>query len=74
MVTPELSGPTTGRPEHPNIEDAIENDLQYNFMKMIQTLKEEMKSSLKEIEKKTTKKWKKSTNPLKKNKKKQSIR
>ena len=43
-------------------------------MKMIEALKEEMKNSLKEIEEKTNKNWKKSTNPLKKNKRKQSIR
>ena len=58
MAPPEPSGPTTGRPEHPNPEEAEENNLKYNFMKMIETLKEEMKNSLKEMEEKT-KNWKK---------------
>ena len=55
MAMPEPSGPTTGRPEHPNPEEAEENDLKYNFMKMIATLKGEMKNSLKEMEKKDKK-------------------
>lgn len=42
--------PTTGRPEHPNPEEAEENDLTYEFMKMIETLKDERKNSLKEME------------------------
>ena len=41
MATPEPSGPTTGRPEHPNPEEAEESDLKNNFIKMIETLKEE---------------------------------
>lgn len=39
-------------------------------MKMIEALKTEMNNSLKEIEEKTTKNWKKSINSLKKAKKK----
>ena len=39
MVPPEPSGPTTGRPEHPNPEEAEENNLKKNFMKMKETLK-----------------------------------
>ena len=41
----ELSGSTTGRPEHSSPKEAEENDLKYNFMKMIETLKEEIKNS-----------------------------
>ena len=47
MVTLEPSGPTKERRERPNPEEAKENVLKYNFIKMIQTLKEEMKNSLK---------------------------
>ena len=68
MATPEPSGQKTGRPEHPNPEKAEENGLKYNFMKMIETLKEEMKNFLKEMEEKT-KAWMKSINLLKKGKK-----
>ena len=56
MAPPEPSGPTTGRPEHPNPEAAEESDLHYNFMKKIATLEEEMKNSLKEMEEKKQKK------------------
>ena len=56
---PETSGSTTARPEHPNADEAEENNLKNNFMKMIEALKEEMKNFLKEKEKKTTKNWKK---------------
>ena len=68
------SDSTTARLEHPNIDEAEENDLKNNFRRMFEALKEEMKNSLKEMEKKTNKKWKKSTNPLKKTKKRQSNR
>ena len=44
------------RAEQPNPKEAKENILKYNFLKMIKTLKEEMKNSLKEIEKNTNKK------------------
>ena len=70
MATPEPSGPTKQSPEHPNAEEAEENNLKYNFMKMIETFKEEIKNSLKEMEKKT-KNWKKSINLLKITKKNQ---
>ena len=43
LVTPEPNGHTTGRPDHPNPEEVEENDLKNNFMKMIETFKEEMK-------------------------------
>ena len=56
IAIPEPNGPTTGRHEHPNPQKAEENDFKYNFMKMIQSLREEMKNSLKEMEEKTNKK------------------
>ena len=53
---PETSDSTVARPKHPNTDEAEENDIKNNFMKMIETLKEEMKNSLKEMEEKTNKK------------------
>lgn len=47
-------------------DEAEENNLKTNFIKMIDTLKEEMKNSLTDIEKKMTKNSKKSINPFKK--------
>ena len=41
---------------------------------MLEALKEEMKNSLKEMEEKTNKNWKKSINPLKKTKEKKTIK
>ena len=40
MVTPDHSGHMIGWPEHPNSEKAEETGIKYNFMKMIETLKE----------------------------------
>ena len=56
MTPPEPSNSTTARPEHPNAEETEENHLENNIMKIINYLKEEMKNSFKEIEKKTNKK------------------
>ena len=50
MVTPEPSGHITGRPDHRNPEEAKENNFKHNFMTMMETFKEEMKNSLKEME------------------------
>ena len=69
LVTPEPSGHSIGRFEHPNPEEAEENNFKCNFMRMMETFKEEMKNSLKEIEEKTNKNWKNSTNLSKKHKK-----
>ena len=44
------------RPQYPNADETKENNLKNNCMKMIELLKEEMKNSLKGIEKKTKKK------------------
>ena len=52
---PEPNGHTTGRP-HPKAEGAEENHVKYNFVKMTETLEEEMKNTLKEMEKRTKKK------------------
>ena len=57
MAPPEPSGPTIARHEHANTDEAEENDLKNNFMKMIEALKEEMKISLKEMEEKTKRKF-----------------
>ena len=51
-IAPEPSGHTTGKPDHPNPEEAEENNIKYHFLKTIETLKEEKRNSLKEIEKK----------------------
>ena len=56
--------PTTARPEQPNMDEPEENDLKNNFKKMFESLKEEMRNSLKI--------WKTSANHLKKTKKKKS--
>ena len=65
MATPESSGPTKRKPEHPNPEEAKENILKYNFLKKIESLNEEMKTSLKEMEEKTNKKLKEINKSLK---------
>ena len=51
-VAPEPSGHTTGRPDHINPEEDEENNLKYNYLKIIETLKEEKRDSLKEMEEK----------------------
>ena len=45
--------PRTTRLEQSNIDEAEENDLKSNFKRMVETLKEEMRNSLKEMEEKT---------------------
>ena len=50
MVPPEPSRHTTGRLDHPNPEGIEENDFKHNFMKMMETFKEEVKNSLNEME------------------------
>ena len=40
MALPEHSYPTTPRFGYPSIADAQENDLKFNFMKMVGALKE----------------------------------
>ena len=50
MTSVKTSDPTTAWPEQPNIDEAEENDLKNNFRRMFETLKEEMRNSLKEVE------------------------
>lgn len=46
------SGSTTVRPQHPNTDEAEENDLKNNLIKMTEALKHEMKKYLKVMEEK----------------------
>ena len=55
MVIAESSGHTKGRFDHPNPEEAEENDFKCSFMKMMEIFKEEIKNSLKGMEEKTNK-------------------
>ena len=74
MVTPESRSHSTGRLDHPNPEK-VEDDFKCNLMKMMETFKEKMKNSLKEMEEKTNKIWKKlMPSPRKPRKQKQSDR
>ena len=52
MVTSEPSDHTTGRLDHLNPEEAEQNDFKCNFMRMMDSFKEEMTNSLKEMEEK----------------------
>lgn len=55
MVSPEPTGSTIARPEHPNAGKAEIKDLKNNFMMIVKTFKEEMEISPTEIEEKTNK-------------------
>ena len=57
MITPESSEQATGRLEHPNPEEVEEIYFKCNIMKVIETLKQEVKNSLKEMDEKTIKKF-----------------
>ena len=67
MITPEPRGHATGELDHSKPEEAEEYDLKFNFMQMIEALKEEMKNSLKEMEEKTNKKLEEINKSLKEN-------
>lgn len=56
MTTPEISDSTPARPKHLNTDDAEEKDLKSNSIKMMETFKEEIKDSLKEMEENTNRK------------------
>ena len=58
---------TAARLEHPNTDEAKENYLKNNFWRMFEALKEETKSSLKEMEEKTNKKLEEISKSLKEN-------
>ena len=63
--------PTTARPEQPNMDEPEENDLKNNFKRMFEILKDEMRNSLKEMEKKTNKKLEDISKSLKENQEKE---
>ena len=65
LITPESSEHTSGRLEHPNPEDVQEIDFKRNIMKMIESLKQDVKNYLKEMEEKNTKSLKKRKKSLK---------
>ena len=76
MVTPEPRSHSTGRLDHSNPEK-VEDVFKCNLMKMMETFKEKIKNSLKEMEKKRNKIWKKlmpSSNKPKKTQKTKTIR
>ena len=53
MVRLEFHKHSTDRLEDPNPEKVEENDFKYSLMKMMETFKQEVKTSLKEMEEKT---------------------
>ena len=55
MITPEPSDHITGRLDHPNTEEAEEDNFKYKFVRMMYIFKEEIKNSLKEMEERTSK-------------------
>ena len=61
MIIPEPSKHTTGRLEHPNPEEVEEIDI----MKVIESLKEDVKNSLKEMDEKNNKKFEEMNKSLK---------
>ena len=67
MTPVKTSGLTTARLEQPNIDEIEENDLKYIFRRMFETLIEEMRNSLKEMEEKTNKKLEDMSKSLKEN-------
>ncbi|ERE81496.1 GTPase IMAP family member 3-like protein [Cricetulus griseus] len=56
MTPPESRDSTPARPEHPNTDEAEESKLKNNFMQMIETLREEVRKSFREMEEKTNQK------------------
>ena len=55
-ITSGSSEQTKGRLEHPNPEDVEEIDFKHSIMKVIESLKQEVKNSLKEMDEKNSKK------------------
>ena len=74
MAPLEPSDPTTTKPEHFNADEAEENDLKSNFMKMTEAVKEEIKNSLKNWRKDKQKNGKKSINQEKKSRKNKQVK
>ncbi|ERE67187.1 GTPase IMAP family member 3-like protein [Cricetulus griseus] len=56
MMPPESRDSTPVRPKHTNTDGAEENNLKNNFMQIIETLREEMRKSFREMEEKTNQK------------------
>ena len=52
MILSETSGHKIGKLDHLSAEEAEKNDFKCNFMRMMETFKEELKNSLKLMEKK----------------------
>ncbi|KAK7807988.1 hypothetical protein U0070_016378 [Myodes glareolus] len=77
MAPPETGDSTAARPEYHGTYETEENDLKNNFMKMIEALIKEKKTSLKEMEEKmnkTLEEINKSLKETKKVKKKKTIK
>lgn len=55
MAPPKSSYPTTASPGYSNIDEAQENDLKSNLMKMIESLEVEINKSFREIQENTNK-------------------
>lgn len=72
MSLPEPGYPTIAGSEYSNINKAQENDLNTNYMKMLEALKEEINKSVKEIQKNTDN-WE-NERSLKKAKKKYTVK
>ncbi|ERE84321.1 vomeronasal 2 receptor, 52 precursor [Cricetulus griseus] len=56
MIPPESRDSMPARPEHPSKDEAEESNLKNNFMKMRETLREEIRKSYREMEEKTNQK------------------
>ncbi|ERE91606.1 hypothetical protein H671_1g0824 [Cricetulus griseus] len=69
MTPPESRDSTPARHEHLNTEEAEESNLKNNFMQMIETLREEIRKSFREMEEKTNQKMQESKESQKKTKK-----
>ena len=65
MKTPEPSKHTTGRLEHPNPEEVEEIDFKCNIMNVIESLKQDVKNSLKEMDEKNNKKFEEMSKSIK---------
>ena len=57
MTSPEFRDHETRRIEHPTPEEIEEINSKWNFMKIIEELKQEVKICRKEMEEKVNKKW-----------------
>ena len=67
MITPESSEHTTVKLEHSNTEEVEEIDFKHNIMKVVESLKQDVKNSLKEMDEKNNKKFEEMSKSLKDN-------